>query len=183
MNNVARGEQKKHMGGRASTEVKQQFRQGTVESLRQSTMDRLATVPKLLTSAPHGVDDGHDALAQLHAHATTFAQRGGAALLKGELVHIIMALRLGRGETITFAMYAALMMRGADELHAVLRALMYSPEVLQPLLSAVNSSLPPPTPTPAPVTASAASAACLPSGTGAGACAGSGHALLEELPK
>ena len=127
------------MGGRVSTEVKQQHRQDTIQSLRQTTVDRLTGMPKLLADGRF-CDESQHAISQMHAHAQAFAARGGSTLVKGELVHMIMALRLSKGDAINFSMYAALMMRGTDELHAVLRALMYSPEILQPVLAAVTQT-------------------------------------------
>lgn len=130
--------------GTSSTSVSYLQRRSTVAALTQTTVDSLrSTAPgrrptPLLTEDAWGahVPDGNDVHAFLCNQAVTFAARGSAPLVKGEIVHLIMSIRNLRGVPITMSAYTALMHRGVDELFATLRAVIYAPDFLQPTIHA-----------------------------------------------
>lgn len=120
-----------------STAVKSQQRSAVITALTQSTVQKLdasstgaATARVLLLGTgdePGSTSDVHATLCQ---QARTFAQRGGAPMLKGELVHLIVFLRSLQGTPISTLVYMSLLQRGIDELYALLRALIYAPEFM-----------------------------------------------------
>ncbi len=141
-----------------ATAVKPAQRASTVSALRQQTVAQLQShTPALLTMSPWSQEGTASLPAMLHAQALTYAQRGGTPLLKGELVHLIMTLRHLTGVPITIASYSALMLRGVDELYAVLRAILYSVDFLRPSLDMASTASAPPLSAP-PVSSSPASA-------------------------
>lgn len=138
------------MGGTTSTSVSTVLRgpqrAATVTALKENTLRQLASAaapPRTLTqdSWSTHVPAGGNVAAFLTGQARQYAERGGAPLLKAEVVHLIMTIRnMTHAVPITMAAYTALMHRGADELYATLRALMYSPEFLAPTLAAAATS-------------------------------------------
>ena len=97
-------------------------RKAAIAVVTNTTLSRL--------SIPH--DEGTD-VGRLLARAQVCAARGGAALVKAELVHLVallQVLREGKGnKVLDVATYATLGHKTVEELNCLVRLLMYNPDL------------------------------------------------------
>jgi len=93
-----------------------------------------------------------DCSAVMLGRAQACAARGGAALIKHEIVHLAVILETIIGVVPTGNVYAALESRGLDELYTLLRMQMFAPQMLEYLASKAHGghgagpTAPPPCP-------------------------------------
>ncbi len=74
--------------------------------------------------------------------AMTYATRGSNPFVKEELIHLVVILQIVHNATSVAPMvYEQLSARGVDELYALLRLLMYNPQVMEHVTSVLKSKL------------------------------------------
>lgn len=144
------------------TQVSQVERKATVEAIRETAVTNVHAMLRALPSneVPQSSKAGEPILTvhqggvargagdsgsgsgtaprpdSFHAFLTRCAEcagRGGAVLIKDELVHLALLVSTFQGGTFQTSDYATLSRRGVEELYAALRLAMYHPDTLRKL--------------------------------------------------